>query len=816
MLSKALPVFMMRLGRRFRPLLALPLLGMPLMTLCAAQPALAASSTFDLVGPKVSVTVTHGGVTLPLEAVPNLSEGDTVSIKLDLPPGQTDGFRIVAGFLRGAIDRPSKDWFHESRSGKGKGADFSLTVPQGAQQMALLVIPESGGGANAVISTVRKRPGAFVRAVQELNQATLDRARLDAFLRETLKAERESPGSVAAASQALTRSLAIKLKAECLQQPAELQAACLTGDRETLLLADTHSSALASTLAGAPTDLALQLAATPQAGYGFYSSYIGVVRDLFGLLGAFQSTQLQFIPALAQISSGGMTLLLNTPLSFSKPTSVMVVAMPAIEAPKPPPLRATTPDIALCAAPGLVFAVEGAPLIYATQYARSMALRLKRPDGTLVDAPVHADARRGGYVLDGPLPDGPFGGAIPAQLHGFWGFTPFDGPTFALSNPKLNAWKTDDGTSLVVGRPNDVEILGGGAGCVTQVSLRRGDGAARPVTWKQAGTRGIVATLPLDKMAPGPVSIIIAGADGTTPAVVTLAALQEAGSVDGLSFHAGDAEAILTGARLDQVRSVTIGPLAFHPGGLTRVDNQDQLTLLANEPDKAQTVAVGTALSADVTFSTGRHKTMPVTIAGRRTGATLVRIAAQPPARDETMPVTLRTEGVFAQDARISFAFHKDGMEPLDGQESIEIATADGRASGIIKAGKGFDLQDATTGIVAFSPLETLGALAYGPIRFRVWHDDVASNWTSLATIVRLPDIRSVSCPARDKCQVAGDRLFLIKSIGAGDQPDAMQQLADGFVAARITTASGRDGRIYLRLRDAPQASATLTVPGGK
>lgn len=809
MLFRAMPKPVHSLARRF--LVAGATILVPLGGVSVAH---AASSSFDLVGPNVSVTVKHGADTLPLESVPNLVEGDVVSIKLELPKEQTEGFRIVAGFLRGAIDRPSKDWFHEARSWKGKGADFSLTVPKGAQQMALLVIPESGGGANAVISTVRKRPGAFVRAVQELNQATLDRARLDAFLRETLKVERENPENVSAASQTLTRSLSIKLKAECLQQPAELQAACLTGDRETLLLADTHSSALASTLAGAPTDLAFQLSATPQGGYGSYSSYIGVVRDLFRLLGAFQSTQLQFIPALAQISNGRATLLLNTPLSFSKPTSVMVVAMPAVEAAKPPPLRASTPDIALCATRGMTLPVEGAPLIYATQYARQMALRLKRPDGTLVDVPIHADARRGGYVLDAAIPDGPFGGAIPAQIHGLWGFTPFEGPSFALSNPLLNAWKTADGTSLVVGRANDVQVLGGGAGCVTQVSLRRGEGAAKPVTWKQAGTRGIVATLPLDKMAPGPMSIIIDGAAGTTPAVVTMSALQEAGSVDDLTFHAGDDEAVLTGARLDQVRSMTIGPLAFHPGGLTRVDNQDRLTLLADDSAKAQTIGAGTSLTAEVTFSAGRRKTVPVTVAGRRTGATLVRIAGQTPAHEGVVPITLRSQDVFAQDAQISFAFHKDGMETLDGQETVEIATADGRASGLIKAGKGYDLQDATTGIVAFTPAEALGVLAYGAIRFRIWHDDVASNWTPLATIVRLPDIHSVSCPARDKCQVSGDRLFLIKAIGATEQPEGMQTIPDGFVNPRITTAAGRDGRIFLQLRDAAQVFAT--VPTGK
>ena len=64
-------------------------------------------------------------------------------------------------------------------------------MPEGAQQLALFILPEKGGSADAVASAVRKQPGAFVRAVQDLDQATLDRARLDAFLDVLLQAERE-------------------------------------------------------------------------------------------------------------------------------------------------------------------------------------------------------------------------------------------------------------------------------------------------------------------------------------------------------------------------------------------------------------------------------------------------------------------------------------------------------------------------------------------------------------------------------------------------------------------------------------------------
>ncbi|MDB5715869.1 MAG: hypothetical protein JWO15_3266, partial [Sphingomonadales bacterium] len=142
-----------------------------------ALPAWAASSAFDLVGPRLTVAVTRDGTTLPLAQVPNLAEGDRVSIAPD--PARVNGerYRIVAAFLRGAVDRPPKEWFHEALSWKPKSASLSLSVPKGAQQMALFFMPESGGSLNAIVSAVRKQPGAFVRAVQELNQASLDRAR---------------------------------------------------------------------------------------------------------------------------------------------------------------------------------------------------------------------------------------------------------------------------------------------------------------------------------------------------------------------------------------------------------------------------------------------------------------------------------------------------------------------------------------------------------------------------------------------------------------------------------------------------------------
>src|SRR3546814_18656009 len=66
-----------------------------------------------------------------------------------------------------------------------------------------------------------------------------------------------------------------------------------------------------------------RISSTRQAGYGYYSPYIGVVRDIARLFGAFQSTQLQYIPALSRIDDDRVTMLLNAAPNFGQPASAI-------------------------------------------------------------------------------------------------------------------------------------------------------------------------------------------------------------------------------------------------------------------------------------------------------------------------------------------------------------------------------------------------------------------------------------------------------------------------------------------------------------
>ena len=766
---------------------------------------------FDLTGPTLRVGVTHGTTTLPIAQVPKLATGDRVSVAADLPTGKKDDgtrYLLVSAFLRGATEPPPKSWFFKAETWKAKKNALALTVPEGARQLVVFLVPESGGF-DAVISAVRKQPGAFVRAVQDLDQASLDRARLDAFLDGIHALERTRPERIEAVSPLLSRSLAIKLKAECLDLAADLQASCLTQSRDSLVLADGQSSTLADTLVGAPTDLALQLSATPEGGLGYYSPYIGVVRDLAKIFGAFQSTQFRYIPALARARDDRLALLLNAAPSFASPKSVMVVAMPVIEtgAAQTPTMRRAEADRLVCAAkPDLVLPVEGAPLIYATQFAHDMMLRVTTPQGGVVELPVQADAERGGYVLDqvGMRTAG-LGSVTDATLHGRWGFTPFDGPRFRLQVPRPGGWQMvdTDPESLVVGRDNAVALSGPTPSCVESVTLVGAAGDV-PLAWTSTGDR-IGLTLPLAKATPGKLALLVRQYGVEAPERIALSALAEAGRIDGFTVHAGDASGTLAGTRLDLVASMSVDGVTFKPGDVVRADKTDRLALVA---DTAPPFAAGQAKTALVTLSDGRKRSVKFAVAAARPKATLIaKSAVSPPASG--LPVVLAGDTAIAQDARLTFSVRAEGTRFSPG-DSIEIATADGAMTTSVTSGRGLTVQDDRIAVASVEPGKALGVSAHGPLVWRLVQGDVAGDWVPLTTLVRVPVLAGVTC--NTVCMLAGSDLFLIDSVAASSGFAGAVRVPEGYTGATLAVPQPAGGTLFLRLRDDPAVTATVAV----
>ncbi|HEX7874248.1 MAG TPA: hypothetical protein VF475_15155 [Sphingobium sp.] len=496
-----------------RVLFAAASLALPLQPTAAENAA-----PFDLSGPTLRISVTRGEATLPIAQVPSLAEGDRISITADLPADQDAHFLMLSAFLRGATNPPPKKWINTAETWKPREKDnrLSLVIPKGARQLVLFLVPEAGGVAGAISSAVRNRPGEFVRATQELNQASLDRARLNTFMTAISTQGNTHPEVLRTVAPRLARSLSMKLNEECLSRVVELQASCLLEKSDSLVLGDMHSSSMAETLAGAPTELALQLSSTREGGEGYYSPYIGVVRDIARIFGAFGNPDLDYLPALGMRDGDGLSLLLNRAPSFGKPKSVLVSALSAIEGDSPPKLRRAV-DTPLCATrPDLSLPVDGAPLIYATAYSRNMVLTLSMADGKSVDLPVAARADQGGYVFTGDRPSG-LTGSIKGRLHGNWGFRRFDGPEFTLQFPGTEAPVLDEGNAvLLTGADQTIMIDGVVPACIDSITLNTGQPPARrrskakPKTlpWTAVeGEDGIALPLPLKNAKPGPMTL---------------------------------------------------------------------------------------------------------------------------------------------------------------------------------------------------------------------------------------------------------------------------------------------------------------------
>ena len=332
------------------------------------------------------------------------------------------------------------------RRGTGRSASEGVfvTVPAEARQAIFFLAPETGGDFSTLRSNVRARPGAFVRASQDLNQASLDRSRLDAYLEAVTAISASDPASSKARPSSLARSLNIKVEDSCFEKPANQQLACLTADQGSLVLDDGHTQSMVAALtSGASADLIGQLSATPLGGAGAYSPYVGAVVDVVRIMDGIHTAQYQYIPALVENRDGQIQLKLNNPPSFSNPKSVLTVGLPAVTPPALPPMKAVDPEQAYCAEN--VFA--GAP-------GRGRAAGLLHRFGARFCAPCRGEERarrsiclptrrRCAAGLSSTRIRVEMANMDPqatAVLRGYWGFQPFDGPSFQLEGTRAANW----------------------------------------------------------------------------------------------------------------------------------------------------------------------------------------------------------------------------------------------------------------------------------------------------------------------------------------------------------------------------------------
>src|ERR1039457_2418575 len=348
-------------------------LQLVLMLSLASSSLYAVDQAFDLAGPPVDVHVKRGETTLSIGQVPNLLPGDRLWIHPDMPESQSTRYVLVVAFLRGATNPPPPDWFTrvETWLPKVRGEGVFVNVPAEAQQALIFLAPETGGDFSTLRSAVRGRPGAFVRATQDLQAASWDRMRLEAYLAEVKVTSQTDPKSLKEHAELAARSLGIRLEHECFDKPSDQQAPCLVQHTDGLVLDDTNAQSLVAQLtSGTTADLMNQISFSSVARGGAYSPYVGAIVDTARIFSSLHTAHFQYIPALALPTDETLNLRLHMPPSFRDPKSVVVVALPPIGPAKAPTLHPVNPTESFCAQkPGLVLPVEGAPLVFATELA---------------------------------------------------------------------------------------------------------------------------------------------------------------------------------------------------------------------------------------------------------------------------------------------------------------------------------------------------------------------------------------------------------------------------------------------------------------
>jgi hypothetical protein len=113
-------------------------------------------------------------------------------------------------------------------------------------------------------------------------------------------------------------------------------------------------------------------------------------------------------------------------------------------------------------------------------------------------------------------------------------------------------------------------------------------------------------------------------------------------------------------------------------------------------------------------------------------------------------------------------------------------------------------------------PVKAFGPSAFGPLQFRVLQNGIAGDWQPLATLVRLPQLKELTCPATGElaCKLSGANLFLVQAVSGDAHFEHAVQVPDGFPGYALPVPHPVAGVLYVKLRDDPNVinSAALGV----
>jgi hypothetical protein len=796
------------------------------------------NARFDLVGPRIDVRVTRGSTTLPIAEVPNLQPGDKIWVKADLPASQSNHLLLILAFLRGTTNEPPDNWFTKIETWDKKTVEgTTVTVPAEAEQAILFIAPETGGDFNTLRSAVKGKPGLFIRADADLNEASFEQQRIERYFAAMKTVPQDDEKAIRDHSSKLASTLALKPNADCFKKPVEQQVNCLTQSSAPVLLDDGHGQSIAEALStGASSDFINAASYTQPGGAGLYSAYVGAAVDLVHLVNLMRTAQYQYIPAISFPQGSTLNLKLNAPPSFHKPESVIVIGLPAIQKTKPPPLHPHDPNLVACLLqPKMILSLEGAPLVFSTSFAHDLVLHLNRT-GAPSDIPLIPEAFEGGLAVAREQQRQPLhiaksqdAGAQPIMadvkiasssdltitgtVRGYWGFESFEGPTLTVQQVDGKDWKIVSDTQLLAGQDNHLTLKGDGTACVQHIALTKNENKDVDVTFKPDTGKDAKNTLDLDislkKVQPGGYSLAIQQYGDSNKDNVPLTAYTGDIHLDGIKIHEGDNTAVLTGQGLMEVVSAQIDNQTFMPANSGNDDKTVHLNAKAG-------VSPGNGKDAMVKLKDGRTMTAKISAEAPRPSLKLLSFNDTSVPRNGAIPVTLGAKDDVPLNGKLTFVVQTKDLFPR--MQTIEVATTGGSVhTSLSLAANNLVLQDEHTAIATLDPLKAFGQSAFGKLQMRpVAEDGTPGDWTPLGTLVRTPQITAVRCTTPDAptCTIDGSDIFLVQSFSAEKDFAKPTEVPTGFAENTFNVPTPADGTtLYLKLRDDPGAVAAMTLP---
>jgi hypothetical protein len=229
--------------------------------------------------------------------------------------------------------------------------------------------------------------------------------------------------------------------------------------------------------------------------------------------------------------------------------------------------------------------------------------------------------------------------------------------------------------------------------------------------------------------------------------------------------------------------------------------------MVAQEPSAAGELKPMGPVSAKLTLKDGRVLPVNASIDAARPKAVLIGKSVQPSALGSDSNIQLADSGELPLDATLVFSIRTQAPASFARDETVDVATADESLVASLSLANGtLALENSRVAVATLTPLKAFGASSYGPLKYRVNAKGAASDWQPLATLVRLPALKALECPATPEvaCKLSGSDLYLIDSVAGSADFSKPVSVPEGFLGASLPVPHPSSGTLYLKLRDDP------------